>query len=59
MGKVSTWRSSVVGGLIVALIVARVAFKHEAIFDGETISLFGVACSLILGTDKLLGLGGK
>jgi len=52
-----TWRTNVVGGLLIALVCARVYFQHDALFDASTIGIFGAACSLILGTDNLLGIG--
>jgi hypothetical protein len=52
----STWRTTVVGLLLIGFAVARIAFKNEAMFDGETIGLVTGGCSLILGSDKLLGV---
>jgi hypothetical protein len=58
-GVMEHWRTTAVGVLILAFVAGRIAFKRDALFDAETIGLFAGACSLILGSDKLLGFGGK
>jgi hypothetical protein len=50
-----TWRSTVVGVLMLAFLVGRVAVNRESLFAADTSGLLAVACGLILGSDKLLG----
>ena len=53
--KPETWRSSIVGILILAFVGFRVYVKPESLFEPETVAMCGAAFSLILGSDKLLG----
>jgi predicted phage tail protein len=51
----ATWRTTVVGALLLAFAAARVWLHPEAILDGGTATLVAAGCALILGSDKLLG----
>lgn len=50
-----TWRTNVVGALLVILVSVRVWLRPDSLFDADTIAILSTGCGLILGTDKLLG----
>jgi hypothetical protein len=50
-----TWRSTVVGVLMLAFIAGRAVVDRQSLFSADTGAILAVACGLILGSDKLLG----
>ena len=50
-----TWRSTLVGALLILFAGVRIWHRHDAMFDPETIGMVSAGGALILGTDKLLG----
>jgi hypothetical protein len=51
----TTWRTTVVGLIVILFAIARIWMKPGVMFEPETAALVGGGCSLILGTDRLLG----
>lgn len=50
-----TWRTTLLGCLMLLFVALRVWHRRDALFDNETVGLFITAIALIAGTDKLLG----
>lgn len=56
MNTATTWRTTTIGILLIAFAVARIIFHPDQLLSADTGALVATGGSLILGTDRLLGL---
>ena len=55
----TSWRTTAVGVALIAFALARIAFHPDQILNADTVAMVATGCSLILGTDRLLGFTKK
>ena len=53
--KPQAWRTTLAGAIVLVFLAVRVVMKPESMWEPGTGAILSIGCSLILGSDKLLG----